>query len=974
MKISFQKSFQEKLFYKPLAVTDRTKYPSYYRLLDKTRAMKEDSSTEAKLSIGLNDKLPKFTDISSFNDSGTTSNRGKINVRDNVLINESNVVTTDSERIITSQNLGVFSDTTLSRIPGHKKKIDTSIFWNTAYHHWDWNALTRSNSDSTELVELPVENFWQERQFQTWVETKDINLDKYKFTDVGIRLDSGRDFFSKAFNDIKDTNPNIFLNAERFQKVTNFNFPGSDVAVWLPDARKMYTENYSSCVPALMLKLIKLNNATKQIFDNNFIQHRQISDYSTILNSTINIVDSLNMSPVQQQDYFDSDGIEIINLYVDSKKDYAYAGLLHLLHMYMVPNFPTESVENRKTLVCNAWNFKKSVPLKKVNVITNDPIGFNAILRGIGPEWWSVENNVLMVEEVFKMLIPHKYSCYHVDSLIFNAQLIKEIETDDFTVFKQMPLTILPSNIGIFRFFEPQTFGLFCDNVDFNNILHCQMFKVLNFEALCSVLFFNIIKTTFDIDALSDVTLYKLYVDTSNSIAKQFDGALTNDRIYNSFFGTPENFSFYLFTPGILKKYFNTYFTKNIEKLYFDGNFYSPLNVNFFSFTMIRSTQEYDFPNLFKDGINYPQSIHNGNSIITNTTSIDTVNNLFLSGNKDLTDFNYMASLSESNNTYYNVQKKERIVIYNDLSDNHIKFQMSTYRNNLHTGANTEERQLKLADGKEQFIESSVKIKSILNQTRGYSQNQNQLIRNIHDIIDTKSKELKDPKQVSNLINNLSELVKLYKNKNISSVWNRRESSLTILTSEQDDATEFKARDLIKSFGLTFNIAVVKENLLDSGSSSLKNRRRGLGLDDDDDADQYQDLSDQKAFDDQSIINNIIDKYKQPSYKGFGIQRLSKVDVKIQNENYSELCGDIVRQSQNYDLMKRDYWKRTTENKCLEQTTDELLNRLSVRHGKKVEIAREDYKQQLQQGRFRNLDHFLSFVNKYKFWCFTFSI
>lgn len=894
-----------------------------------------------------------------YTDNISLRNNQRDNMGPDVKSDFSGIETTDNANDIIEKNVSLKAMEVVTAMFSKNKKIDDSVFWERFNLKSNFGIFSQSLKDSSTLAIYDKSKFSQEDNLFMW----DYKQKVVEFARSEYKPDAGRDFAKKLTdNQNKDTIKH-FYNAESYIKNPDLEVKGSDVAVFVPMIRKMGPEAISCILPCYIIKSMRLNLSSEKVISNKFRESLPFDSYSRIQKVKISYVDSSTMPQNSVNEYQNNDGVTSVNLYVNTGKSLQMAAVLHLICMFRSP-FISVDYSREKTTYFNIFSFKNSNQLKNVTVFTSDPDLFKNNLAMIDSNWWSVSANLDLAESYFKNVIPHRYSAYHADSLITNGFAMWYANKFDDSVSSkfQMPSLCLPSNIGVFRILEPQTFGFSGDNINFVDIMSASILKWYNLITLISTIFFNTVRTVVDTKAANDIQQVDSKSRYKDLVYGMFDGSTTSDRIYNAVYGTLESAGFLIFCPGLVKKLYNKYYPLDEVEIY-EQEIYSSSKVSFLAYKNQRITDNYSLPCFFSVGIEILDNDFNGNSIESEANGIDLYRNFLDGANTDLTNIQ-MELVTVSNNSIYFLEGRISRDIVATLNNVFIMAKMLNIETDLFLGEDLESVITRdFVDTTDLLVQDDL----ILNfsQDPKYIKVEKSYTFDLKKVIFSSKKWGFSTSRTQELTDCLYGYLDLMSKYNYHFECNWKDRALTLYTDNIDNDLYQELKDDFKSFNLT--LTFIKTGI-DMFLTKKTKAQPSSDFDDSGDTDLLDDDASEdgngffKKFvrpnDIEIIIPKSNNKVVTQQQKGFGFKKHNNIKAAEVNTSLKFLRNIVSNIILNALVLRKvDFMERGKGGKCIESTCKDVLDANKVKMGYRYGLAKADLTLLISQNNFKtNID------------------
>lgn len=865
------------------------------------------------------------------------------NVRPTLSKSDSAIVTTDVVDQIIKINVGEKSHDILTKMPNNKKKISDRRFWSSFGFNFDFVLGYKNNENSLTRKIYKYKNLNQVKRFCVWRMVKEkIFFERSKF-----RCDHGTDYIVKRSPDSGVDQFKQVFGSSNFRKLPNFKFPIPD-AIVKEIAQKISAETYSMTLPSTILKLISMNHALKELLLNKFVVYKAIEEFSVIQNVEMNFIDAKNASMSISQAMLPNDGIESLTIYVDPSRVVATAALIQLLCMTSVPYLVTD-VTYQKTLNLSNFDFFKSNGLKRLNIVLYDNLDFNAVLKNITSSWWTIKENVMLVEEIYKEYLPSRYSSYHADGLIYDSQIIAAFNGESIGEdegVRNMPLMCLPSFIGILQIIEPQTFGLSVQSVDLSEFLYASILKLMNLENLVTLMQIWLVRSNQNIIDANDYIQTRSFADFCNHMQIAFEGISTSDDLYDQFYSTGRSYSFEIFSPGILKKLYLKYYPVS-EANFYKKSFSSNLNVNIISFSVQNVLEKFKLTSLFKNGIELGVAKRLDNVLIVPHDGRDVSINILERVSNNLSGLVLIIEATNEENSYY-FSESDLIAHLMRFSNVKIDLKVVKIDQDFLSGLSLENSTgSKINTNTESLSRVSP---NIIYRPFGFSEK-----KEPDNLIDIKKfiKKLGflrlDPRIVTNLATNLNvigvKLAGIVYNLDM----NFKDRTLTVMADGFPPLLFKELYDELSSVGITSVLINLPANVF-SGSSS---KPSGIPKDEDfegyDDEETRDPVGNRELFDDSLNLNKKskgnLDIFDNTRKFNHGVHRLKEqrwknVDIRRDFPWLGNILGSISDRAVNKKQYEYTTW--TDDNVCAYDTLCEIVKRQKLKLGSRYKYAIED--------------------------------
>lgn len=623
--------------------------------------------------------LPSWNDVSSRNDVGPLDNFPRNNSLGLSLVSDTGrkIIYDDNE--IVKNNVGSKTSSYIKKLCEKRSYIDGKKFFTVTDHKLNFR-VNKSSDNLFRKSQNHVNKFFQVQRRKFFL-GKNVEI---KFKQSSQLFDFGTDYMIKKVSEGSDVSK-VWINSEAFKLNRKFNFSGTFVSNFIPLANKIETQKFCSVLPLYLIKKIINTNKLSEKFINKRKILRSINDCSIINDIKLNIFDA---GSIKSNDWYsetrNSDGIEKINIYVTEGQEKDFAVLIHTLALYRLP-INIGSIDNRESMPSNSFNFKDSIKLKEINIITKDVIKLQTYINDVTTEDIINNDNLSNVLELYKNLIPCKYSMEMSDSFLFIEYTIGQLHNkDQFKDKFTMPITVLPSDIGVFEIIEPGYYGLSEEVVQLelieNNI---QKFNN-SLEALNTYLVITI-KETVNLEKNKDKSLNYITQEIESSVNNNLSGQLMSDKIWSGFYESVRITPYFTFIPGYFKSLRRLIYP-NLSNLIKEGEINLSFPTNYLSLSQQVVYKEHQFPLILSGSWGFSKIEINESLIKAEGPDIDIIENILYKGNSissqpvDFSGVTNSYKLNNEDNEYYLDDRTSSVVQY-DLNKRNFKIELVDVKN-----------------------------------------------------------------------------------------------------------------------------------------------------------------------------------------------------------------------------------------------------------------------------------------------------
>lgn len=813
--------------------------------------------------------------------------------------------------------------------------------------NYEINGVNKSSAYS--LIRYPNMEFQQTDTREVTFRNQDDEGSRV-FYPRNLSPDKGTDFFRKIGEPRVTSTITQAVTPASWAQYYKSDFPGGEMAVYQPLAKKISTETFSVICPITLVKTMEMLDGIRHTIDNSRWIRRDLDEYSHLSSCTIVINDLSAVSMLDLSELRRADGVTEVNITVAKGQDLKMASLCHLITMYKAPFFWTNASGERQ-FAQTFWDFSESVKIRRINVYTWEPDVFSQELKNINSLWWTDKDNLLVAKDALLTHVPARSSCALSDGLMWHGVLferVSEIFDDQHQQELFMPITTLPSTIGLFKVVESTESGINYSDLHTATFLTGQILKSILLESIPTHVFQNLISEVCGSEELTQLDIRKQLIDYPAIVSKTFDGAHTSDNVYSAIYGTQKHFSFFVFSPGIVKKlYYQMYGNLSIT----DGFYRSTFVTSWLSYKVANSLENYPMAAFFQYGLTCTVKTSFSNMMNTTSYVVDLITNIThrakTTAKLNLSNQPIVIS-PKSEIDQYTLPIDIRGSVLYGMDDVHISISGQS-------SINIRSSDSYMVNASPGTIASKVGVKDINilpNIEMKSTRKKNLLNNNFSNFFIALVGRTRGAASMEEVINRIQQAYNLISNYNFNLSVDYQNKMITILNHENNDGDYL--RDLMNNLRLFgYNVSMVNTPNPYNKDSGGTGNYGPITNEDDDGPYSSQDDWNKRVV---AILNSQgKEKYTDISKKDWG-----SVNINRRMGPFSDLILDIILRSakRNENLLEI-----TSGNTCLLETGITIINKSKLMLGGKYDYILNDFNVKVKSGEIKTS---MSFIEYFK--------
>lgn len=628
----------------------------------------------------MRDELPSWKDILSRNDVNSIDNNQRSNTQGLSIVQDVSKKIYYADDEIIKNNIGSSIHLYTKKFTKKKRFINGIEFFKPNKVKVNFKVLRNNGAIFNKSTNYT--NKFSQKETRDYYSNRNFNL---KFKNSSQMFDFGTDYLVKKTSGGSDVSK-VWINSEAFKLRRKFNFSGTFVSNFTPIANKIESQKFTTVLPLFMMKRLIYNNKIYEKMFNKRKFFRDLNQCSKFGSVKINYYDGQS---IRGSDWYsdtrDSDGINKINIYIEDGQEKTFALILHYLLLYRLP-YTVGSLNNTDCLPSYNYDFGDSIKIETINVLTKDVIKFQSLVENITLEDLVNETNLQNSLTLFKSLIPCKFSMEGCDSLLFLEYSIKKLQNfDNFKNRFTMPVTALPSDIGVLEIIEPNYSGLTTDIIPVE-FLELNVQKFNNITESANTFITIVIKEKLNELKNKDRNLNYLTSEIESSVENILSGNLTSDKIYSNFLNTTRITPLFTFIPGMYKGLKKLLYP-DISKLMVGDYIKIPIQSNYASLGQQKVFKEHQFPYIFSSEWSFSKIEIKSGVVNAETFDVDIIKNILYRKNVNNGGENEITG--QTNSYSINTEEKDHYLDNDIMSGLDYNISEKTFRIELESVENS---------------------------------------------------------------------------------------------------------------------------------------------------------------------------------------------------------------------------------------------------------------------------------------------